>query len=301
MPTTYTINDSLEQSTAKVERNKKSYARVYTIEASARVEEATVSEWVRVTSSKAYTIGVTTHPIDTTAVLQSVDVSKDSEDGKSWKAMFNFETPTFSGSLPSDPLARPVEIQWGSDKETISIFKDYSSTPKSIVASNGEPFDDLPQRDRALTTVTYTKNETPSFFHSTVLPLMAFDIVVNSASFTIDGVSVAAQYARLEIKNADKQIEGTTTFYRVQYYLTLRAGFTGYASDGWRERYLDRGHYHWDGSDWVPIRDKDGVVVQSSWPLNGSGVPLGTATAEPAVLGPFRLYPEVSFASIGFA
>ncbi len=279
------------------------FIRVYLDEVDQRISEADERAWVTSTAGghPGLAIGAA-HPDDSYAILTSVDCENDSGDGKSWKITATFSVPDY-GSLSPDPLSRPVEVNWTTSVSTEPFFKDMSGTPKEIVNSAGLPFDALPTRDVAYPVVKFVRNETVSFFRTTVVPLMgSYGFVVNSGSFTIDGISVGAKRARLRVESADRQTEGATTFYRVTYVVELRNGPPGYESDGWREYYLDRGHYQLAGDGTIePIRDADGQIVQEAYPLDGSGHAQAHPDDAPAELGPFLPYSEVSFSALSFS
>lgn len=302
MPPTYTWKEKLDRRSSKVEQSKIAYQRVYQLVVSERVDEATARIYVQsVGPAPDLQIGQA-HPIDANAKLLTIDLEDEAEDGRQWLVTVAWQTLTGGGSLSPDPFGRAPEIEWDQSPETIPIFKDFSTTPKEIKNSAGQKFDNAPTRDRGLLTLQFVRNETPSHYKTVLLPLMAFDYVVNSASFTIDGVSVPALFAKLGIR-ATKVIENSIEYYRVTYTLQFRKGPVGHESDGWREWIEDRGFYELFlgvSGLWDPILDKRGLDISSPWPLNGAGVKRPNSTDPPAEIGPFKFYPEVSFSSLAF-
>lgn len=298
----YQWNEKLGGRKSRTEQTGTTYQRQYQLVTSTRITEA---------DAKAYAFGTAglaigqPHPVDTTAKLRSVEAEDEADDGNQWLVTVEWSTPTGGVTPDADPLARLPEVSWQTQAETEAIRLDKTSpTPLRIRSSAGEEFQEPPQRDRGVLTCTYARNETEAFFRGTVLPLMAYDFIVNSASFTIDGVSIPALYARLEIRSATRTTEGLTTYYRVEYVLQFRQGPAGNSADGWRRRYLDLGTYEnppGAPNFWRPILDEDGLKVQTPWPLDGSGQKRAHPYDAPAEVGPFKLYSEFSFAPLAFS
>lgn len=307
MPT-YDFNEKIDQRSVTRTQGQRVLQRVYQLEVSERITEAEADAYVRDTGTGYPGLAIGSAYPDLGgdgAILTSVVVEDDAIDGRSWKVTAQWSSPS-SGGLGDDPFSRPAEFEWSSDRGTENVFTDYAGD--EIVNTAGFPFDSLPQREVAYVQVQMTRNETTTFFRSTVLPLMGFfGYAVNTDSFTIDGVSIGALKARLLIRSASKITEGTVTFYRVTYVVQLRNGLPGYESDGWRERYQSRGHYCLGDSGGAfadpphPARDADGQIIEEAVPLDASGFYLGDPTDAPAVVGPFQLYKEVAFASLGFS
>lgn len=296
MPVTYAINELLDKRAVDVTGSATKYQRTYQVKCSERISEVTATTYVL---DNLYGYG-DPHPDNSAATVENVKVEDEASDGLSFLFTFTWSTGRQSTISYNNPLGRAPELNW--DMETVmeSIDRDYSSTPKIIKASNGQDFQPLPSREAGYIKLTYTINKSLSFFTGTLLPLFASKgYVVNSASFTIDGISVPQYYCLLGF-SAQKQTEGSTTFYRITYTLKFRAGLPGYESDGWRERYLDKGNYNLTSSagDTGPILDAFGNIVSFAWPLDGTGQQKTHATDTPAILGPFSLYPEVSFSGL---
>lgn len=308
MPT-YEFKEKLDQRSAHRSQGQIAFTRVYQLEVSSRITEADANAYVSnaAIGFPGLVIGSAYPDLNGLgAILSSCACEDDAEDGRSWKVTAQWTTPG-SGGLSGNPLTRPPEFVWSSETSTEEVFKDHSDPPLEIVNTAGLPFDNAPSRDVAFVQVQMTRNETTAFFRSTVLPLMGFyGFVVNSDSFSIDGVAVAALKGRLLIRSADKITEGGTTYYRVVYAIQLRSGLPGYEADGWRERYLSRGHYCLGDSGGAfsdpphPARDADGQIIEEPVPLDASGFYLGSTTGTPAVVGPRKLYKEVSFITLGF-
>lgn len=303
MPTTYTLQEKMDQRQVTQTATGRKYVRAYHVITSARVTDNDIRNWLMVTASTPapapFTIGEN-HPDDSTAKLTTIDISDQAENGMVWAVSITWETPTLSGSISDDPLSRPRQISWAQEGETEEFARDFSSTPLFIQNSAGDPFDNNPSRERGYLTCTYVRNETTSHFLTVILPLMAYDYVVNSASFTLGTATIPALYARLSIKDAEEITEGATTYYRVTYFFAFRQGRQGYTSDGWRERYLDRGFYENISGVKTAIYDADGQIVEKPYPLDGSGGAAALPTTAPAILGPFKLYPEVLFSTLSF-
>lgn len=287
---------------AKGVQGGRTFTRIYQLTSDVRASEAEAYEYVTVT--EGLDIGAA-HPDAAGAgtVIVDIDVQDEADDGLQWVVTIEWGVPR-SGSLSPNPLTRAPVIDWQQESETERFMKDYSLTPKDVRNSAGETFDPLPERDKARVSLTYQRNEEPDFFKRTVLPLMAYEFVVNDDWFEIDGVEIPPLFARLEIRRAPKVTEGAIEYYAVEYFLKFKGGMSGYEDDGWRERYLDRGHYEIppaSPNSWRPIRDEDGQIVQEPWPLDGAGAAKPNPDDPPAVLAPFIAYPEVDFSVLGFS
>lgn len=307
MPVTYEFSEKKDQRSAKGIESGVSYKRVYQLITSERVSEAVAYHFVvdPDPAGEGLDIG-TQHPDDPQAQIQSVSIDDDAIDGLQWLVTIEYSVPE-DGEVVTNPVARPPDIQWLQPVQSEPIELDFSDTPRPIVASNGLPFDQFPQRDAGYIACSYTKNLSESDFRNVLLPLMGYGLIVNSDEFTIDGVDIPALYARLEIRSADRAIENGVTFYRVVFYLQFREGLRGSVSDGWRERYLNRGYYEIidSGGKLQKIRDSDGEIVQDPWPLDEDGLRLATVTATPSTAPGasdpgFSLYKEVDFAPLNF-
>ncbi len=301
MPVTYQFQEKIDRRSASVDQQKVTYTRVYHLISSERVDEATATVYLFSPGPAPELVIGMDHPVNTAAKLRTVDLQDEAADGRQWEVTLKYETLTGGGSLSPDPLSRAPEVEWDQSSEEIPLFKDFSSTPLEFKNSAGFPFESVPTRERALATLSYTRNESVSHFAGTVLPLLVYDYVVNSATFTIDGISIPALYARLKIR-ASKQTEGAVTYYRVTYTFEFRPGQPGYSTDGWRERYLDLGYHEVpiSGLKPVTIKDGEGKEISEPYPLDGAGHKKPSQTDPPAVLGPFKLYREVSFSPLSF-
>lgn len=302
MPT-WEFQEKMGLRSAKGAQGSRTFSRVYQLRSTdGRASEAEAYEYVTV--NEGLDIGAA-HPDAAGAgtVIVGLDIQDEADDGRQWNVAVEWSVPR-TGSLSPNPLTRPPVIEWQVDAETERFLMDYALTPKNVRNSAGETFDPLPERDKARLSLSYQRNEEPEFFKRTLFPLMAYEFVVNDDWFTIDGVEVPPYFARLEIRRAPKVIEGAIEYYAVEYFLKIRAGMSGYEDQGWRELYLDRGHYEIppaSPNSWRPIRDEDGQIVQEPWPLDGSGGAKPNPDDPPAVLPPFIAYPEVDFSDLGFS
>jgi hypothetical protein len=298
---TFDFNEKRNQRGSVTSESGTDYTRVYQCITDVRATEVEVRDHVIVT--EGFTVG-SAHPDDPDAFLKEISLTDEADDGLQWLITIEWKTPGANVAIfDPNPLTRPPEYEWAQNPEIVAIFKDFTTpTPLEVKNSAGQRFEELPQREKGTLSVTVVRNETTVFFRTTVLPLMAYDFVVNSAGFNVDAVAIPALYARLAIRSAPRITEGTFTYYRVTYEIQFRTGHPGFAADGWRERYLDRGYEEFDsGPDTlVPIRDGDGQPVSKPWPLDGAGNAMTNSTDAPAVLGPYKLYPEVAFAPLAF-
>lgn len=229
---------------------------------------------------------------DATALCSQIEIEANGNSKLSWIIKATYLTPSLSGSTPVLPTSRPPVVRWDTENEERPLLYDYSTpNPLAIVNSAGERFDQVLVQPSAVLTLEYTRNElSPNF-----ATIMDYENVVNSASFTIDGKTFSAGRALLTIKPGLKTTESGQTYYPVVYYFK-------FCAETWIVRHgklLDYGYNEWNGTDLVPILDKDGMPVSRPWPLDGSGAAKANATDFPAYLQ-YKVYPAADFSVFSF-
>jgi hypothetical protein len=82
-------------------------------------------------------------------------------DGNVWEVEVEFSTPDPGNGGPDqqdpNPLNRPAEIDWGDNRITVVSEKDHNGD--AYVNSAGDPFQNPPQTELFLPTLTHTRNE----------------------------------------------------------------------------------------------------------------------------------------------
>lgn len=188
----------------------------------------------------------------------------------------------------TEPVQRFPDISYGASEGTEPYFIDKSATPKPVVNSAGEPFEQYLQRDTGARTITYTRNE--ASFDPNAMD--AYKNTTNDAAVTIDGVEYPTDTLKLAIVTAQKVsetwrnegVDTVATYYKVTYPLKHRA-------EGWHDHPLDVGYQcaaDIDGttgkiSALTPIVNAAGVPVSKPWPLDGEGA-AASLTAAPIEL-----------------
>jgi hypothetical protein len=184
-------------------------------------------------------------------------------------AHYSSEPLTQAQNQPENPLDKPAEYDWRTNRYTKTIYADINNA--AIVNSAGEYFDPPPEVELFFWTVQVTKN-VPG------IPAYILNVAeggpVNSAAFTIQGIAVGVGIARMVEMSIGRmqtaQVGNTTVnFFPLGYTLEFR-------EQGWQLSLLDQGLRQLDYVDntkRIAIKD-DGVpprVVSKPWPLDGAG------------------------------
>lgn len=185
-----------------------------------------------------------------------------------------------------NPLDRPSAYKWKTNKYNKATHKDKNG--KAIVNSAGEFFDPPPESDLFRWTVTVTTNVAgiPNFMLE-----FAEGGPTNSSPFTIQGVSVGEQVARIsdmdisDLQSATLDDGEGGTF--VQEYFVFSYSME-FHRETWALKLLDQGMRQIDPDDETKrIAIKDDAVppkeVKKPWPLDGEGARLDDPSPENAV------------------
>ena len=202
-----------------------------------------------------------------------------------------YRSPSTTRNQSGAAADRTPIIVWGTQLESRPLIKDFTTpTAKTVVNSAGQPFDPPPTTLVGVPYVEVTVWRPASAFASTVVPLIAQCPIVNSASFTIDGVAFGARKLLATVERAEKEIEGTNTNYRVTYRFLIN-------DDTWDLKLLSYGYYEKVSGEWQPILDTEGSLVTRPYPLTLSG----TKQTDPSTSGAemtFLPYRVVSFSGL---
>lgn len=163
--------------------------------------------------------------------------------------------------IQENPLTRKDQIFWNRAGETTSIFKDADDKP--IVTKAKEVFAELP------TVVIPKFSCTITGYRSDYSNVRFSDDkynVVNQNSLNLKGITVGAKKARyLSCQTREERING----YDVIAY-TWQLDF----KEDWDLHVLHAGNYEMKDGKAVRIKDSLGLMRQTPWPLNSSGVAL---------------------------
>lgn len=209
------------------------------------------------------------------------------------RVICRYQSPNGSGQQSGPIAGRLPIIRWGTQSEQVALGpKDFTTgTPLDVKNTAGQPFDPPLVTQILLPYVEVTLWKTQASFNTDVVPLFARGRpVVNSAAFSIDGVSFGIRQLRLSVSSADKEYEGAATYYRVTYRFDVN-------SDTWDLKPASYGYYEWDSgtSKMKPIVDAEGNPVSVPWPLDSSGVKIANPVTTSAAIMNFKPYPIVSF------
>lgn len=188
-----------------------------------------------------------------------------------------------------NPLARPALIRWTAAQYTKPVIKDRNGN--AVVNSAGDYFDPPPEIEDVRWQVTAQVN-----WATVPSSILGYAGRVNSAAFTIDGVTVGAGQARLAgLDISEVQYENDVTYRTVTAVYELR-------NEGFDLEVLDQGFRIKDGADLkdILIEDEDGNMSRPTSPvlLNGSGGKLSNPTPANAVYETFEVLSQVSFVGL---
>lgn len=181
-----------------------------------------------------------------------------------------------------NPLSMPVQVSYGDMEIQESYYEDCTTpTPKIAINTAGDPFDENPTRDSAITVITIEKNVAGSTNYSSYAALRK---KVNSGSTTIDGQAYGAGELYVKAVGLSKvQVLNAVSF------RTLTS--TIYSNPaGWDQIFQSRGRREKVGSDRIDIHDPvTGRVVDYLWPLNADGTKKSAVSdkGDPITLKPY--------------
>jgi hypothetical protein len=183
--------------------------------------------------------------------------------------------------LSPNPLTEPTKISYGDETNEESYFKDRTTpTAKLAQTTAGEPFSELPKRQRSILVINYEKNVSASTNYSAYEGLRN---KINSGTVTIDGRS----YAAGTLLSSAPQLSEVKT--RDAYTYRTLSGTIRANEDKWDQSFESRGLFEKVSGKLKPIADADGVPVEVPWPLNADGTKKAAAsdTGEEIVLKPY--------------
>lgn len=227
---------------------------------------------------------ISTHPDNAAYVCKRLRAKRSRTSPLHWEAEAEFNTAPIDTNKEEEDtpvLDRRAKFSWSTTKYQKAIEKDRDGN--AILNSAGDYFDPPPLKDVSRWTVTVTKN-------MSALPdgILTWENKLNSDAFTIDGVSVEVNGAKIsQINVGDIQKEGDTEFRVLTYSLE-------FDKDNWEGKYLDQGFYFLDSGTKkrIQINGKDCVSPQM---LDGSGGKITNPTPATAVFMSYDIYEEMAF------
>lgn len=218
-----------------------------------------------------------------------------------WDATYAYSTAFKLNGTTSDPLAQAPTYDWDEELYNVEVFLDTSGDP--IVNSAFDAYEKYPEVELPIITCEMIRNENSGnftthfgdWFNAFGAPssdYWYFRPMCNSASFTLNGWTIPARWAKLTMKFEVKPYSGGGNYYEVHYRFAIKRG-------GWRVKIPQYGFYELDGSDKVEILDMNGKPTKKPWPLDASGAAMPNPDDMPDSIE-YVIYPEMSFASFSF-
>lgn len=227
---------------------------------------------------------VNTHPDNPSFLCKKLSAKQEIRAPLRWIAEADYDTVPISKQQQEedkDPLDRAAKIVWNTVKYQKAIERDRDGY--AILNSAGDYFDPPPLKDLSHWTATITKNV------SVVPPgILTWPDKLNSDTFTVDGVSVDVNAAKIMSVNVSElKIEGD------EEYRTLTVALE-FNKDLWRGKYLNQGFYQLDAGTKkrIQINGKDCVSPQC---LNSSGALITNPTPSTASFQTYFIYEQMAY------
>lgn len=234
----------------------------------------------------------TAHPTDPTAFLRSRSASRSSESRLVWEVTLTYGFDPKDPDDPVDnPLNEPTKYRWTAGAYTKPTIKDRNDD--AVVNSAGDYFDPPPEVEEPRWSVNVQKNVA-----SVPLAVLTYAGRVNSAGFTVDGVSVLAEKAKIIALDISEYQEKNDIGYRVFTYTVE------FREEGWGLEVLDQGYRIIDPAD--ATKRVDILVDDEETPpgkqrpsvpvlLNGAGGKLANPSPTTAVFLTFPVHKTLDF------
>ena len=221
------------------------------------------------------------HPDDSNAYCYRLSVRSAGRDNPLQFTVTAYYSDLYE--LDTDPTDDTSRVAWDGETYEVAVFEDRDG--EGILNSAGDYYiDPIPTKDQSRRVVTVEKNvaSVPSW-------ILTYQDVVNNASFTLGGVSVAAGLAKLSpVQIGHPERRNGTTFYPLTMTFHLD-------KDGWDLKPLDAGFRELSGGTPVNIKDANDAPVNTPVPLDGSGVAISAPTPANAVHNSHDVYEEKDF------
>jgi hypothetical protein len=220
------------------------------------------------------------HPDDAGAWCTTLQVDP-SDPWKGWTVTAEYSTER---ELAEDPTNDPAEITWGYEQFQKPAVTNYAG--QAILNSAGDPFDPPIMIDDSRPHVTISKN-----LASVPVWIFTYQDAINSSSFTVDGITVAAGLAKMQnITITRGQSRNGTSFRTVTFSIHLQ-------KQGWSSKQLDAGFRQvaYNGSRENIRNGKDEELPAAPVPLNGAGVALDDPDPATAVYRTDVVYESKDF------
>ncbi|HQY87848.1 MAG TPA: hypothetical protein PK402_04265 [Tepidisphaeraceae bacterium] len=257
MPVEFTINEVTARASAETEAFIRQAVRVFMVRASERTDPVVVER------AESETIDIPVlgdaHPSDS-----SLKVRNTKADPADDTCMLFVVTVRYDENVwLENPLSMPTQVSYDDQSCDEGYYKDCSGTPKLAINTAGDPFEELPQRQRSITVITLEKNVAHTTNYSSYAALRN---IVNSDSTTIDGQAYAAGELYVQKISLGKiQTLNSVQFRTLTSTVLSRPG-------GWDQSYESRGRREKVSGSRVNIPDPvTKRAIEYLWPLNEDG------------------------------
>jgi len=280
--------------TGKNDLGKRSYTRVFKLETSEKIEDI-----FDVGSHVDLPLIGDPYPRDPVAYCQSLSVACVGG-WKQWTVTANYKIGT-SGKEEDPPEENPENdspvITFSSEIYQEPVFRDVND--KAVVNTAGDYFTNpAPMRDAAHLVIKVKKNylTAPEY-------VLTYQNSVNAESFSIEGLQVAEQTARISrFELSEVKVRGDYSYRELSFEFHVH-------QDGWRSEILNAGLMQKGAEidkdsglvteiledERVPCKDSDGEPVTSPVALDKDGLQIKDPSTDNCWFEYFQLYPEVDF------
>ncbi len=269
-------------------RGVRRYTRVFRVVTSTPYDEGSV------VLAYGPGIGSVYGPTDMFAFCRRRKATNESFSKRIWIATYLYSTEF---EPQEDPLQDPAEISWDTESWQKAIVCDINA--KAITNSAGAPLGDpVPTIDASRLTVTVRKNvATPPAW------ILDWSDCINSAAFTIDGLTVPAECAKIHRVSISGVQTRNDIMYRV---LTLAiairpSNIVLVDEEAWMLSLVDAG---WEQiaaaapTERIPMYRKDGTALVKEHPLDGLGFQLDDPSPDNYVARHFDVYEKKNFGAL---
>jgi hypothetical protein len=259
-------------------KGQRSYTRTFKLTTSAKTERA-----YHVGSHASLPVIGEVHPDDAGAWCTTLQVDP-SDPWKGWTVTAEYSTERELAETPTDD---PAEITWGYEQFQKPAITNYAG--QAILNSAGDPFDPPIMIDDSRPHVTISKN-----LASVPVWIFTYQDAINSGSFTVDGITVAAGLAKMQnITITRGQSRNGTSFRTVTFSIHLQ-------KQGWSSKQLDAG-FRQIGSGGARENIRNGIddeLPAAPVPLDGAGVALDDPDPATAVYRTDVVYEAKDFSAL---
>lgn len=260
------------------------YERVFTLYSNDPLESA-----VAVRTYTGLPLPGEPYPDDAAAYVTNRSARRPDNSRLIWEVTVSY---AFQVEEPEDPLNMAAVIRWSSGLYERAVYKDRNGD--AICNSAGDFFDPPSMAEFPVFTVNVQKNLT-----AVPTAILSYIGAVNSAEFTVDGVSIPANKARIVgLEVGEKKVEQDVQFRTVTFSMEVR-------DEEWKHERLDEGLRIKDAGVLkdILVEDEDGNKERASspLPLDGAGARLSDPTPTTVKFREFDIYPQLDFNSLPLA